>query len=320
MRQCPQNHRSNDGFTKKLAAPVMRRALAALFGIVLLLSGPVMAEDTGEPEEAGVAFANVIDRAVEAWQEPEDSTATEDDIRGRATYVVGNVAWFLYHEFGHALVSEYNLPILGKEEDSVDLFATLTMVIDANDAVLDNMISEVVRAWFDGGLYTNINWGQHSVNEQRGYAVICMLVGHDPEGYAQFATDAEMPPERQASCKWDFEKADAAWKSQLEPYRLSEGDEPTIELPVVYGDAGNHPEAEAFLQASGVLEAVASQIRQTFNISTPIFISAEACGQANAFWKSGEEKVVICYELIDFFIQRAKIADNEESDGDADAE
>ncbi len=226
----------------------------------------------------------------------------------------------MYHEFGHALVTEYNLPMLGKEEDSVDLFATITMVIDANDEVLDALVSEVVEAWFDGGLYANLDWGQHSMDKQRGYNVICMLVGSDPEGYGQFATDAEMPPDRQESCKWDFQKADAAWKSQLEPYWLDEGEEPTIELPVIYNDAGDFGPAREFLEASGVLEAVSNQIRHSFKIETPIVISAELCGQANAFWNPSEKKVVLCYELANYFLERAKIADDEEADGTTDAE
>jgi Putative metallopeptidase len=95
---------------------------------------------------------------------------------------------------------------------------------------------------------------------------------------------------------------------------------PTVELPVVSNDSGNFSEAEAFLKASGVLEAVATQIRQSFRITTPIVVSAEVCGQANAFWNPAEQKVVLCYELADYFIQHAKIADDEEAKGEPDTE
>ncbi len=295
-----------------------------------LAAGPALAQDDppaeeppaeeSEPAETpGVVFAGVIEAAVAAWDETGDP-ASGDDAHDRATFVVGNLAWFMFHEFGHALITEYQLPVLGKEEDAVDMFATITMVIDSNDEVLDAMISEVVEAWFDGGLYANLDYGQHSVDEQRAYMVICMLVGSDPEGYAQYATDAEMPADRQESCQWDFKKADEAWKGQLAAHLLDEGEAPTAELPVTYGDPGEYGRAAQFLQATGVLEAVAGQIGSTFRIGSPIGISAEVCGQANAFWRPGDQKVVLCYEMANHFLERASIADDEEADGQPDAE
>lgn len=276
------------------------------------------AAETPDATEPGVVFAGVIEAAVAAWDETGDPAAG-DDALDRATFVVGNLAWFMFHEFGHALVTEFQLPVLGKEEDAVDMFATITMVIDSNDEVLDGMIAEVVEAWFDGGLYANLDYGQHSVDEQRAFMVVCMLVGSDPEGYAEYATDAGMPSDRQESCKWDFEKADHAWKSQLEPHLLEDGEAPAA-IEVGYGDPGEYGRAAAFLQSSGVLEAVAAQIGSTFRITSPIGISAEVCGQANAFWRSADQKVVLCYEMANHFLERASIADDEEADGQPDAD
>jgi hypothetical protein len=42
----------------------------------------------------------------------------------RDEFILGNVVFVLFHEFGHALVSELELPVLGREEDAVDRFAT----------------------------------------------------------------------------------------------------------------------------------------------------------------------------------------------------
>jgi hypothetical protein len=43
-------------------------------------------------------------------------------------FVVGNALFTLGHELGHAVVSEFNLPVLGREEDAVDAFATFALL------------------------------------------------------------------------------------------------------------------------------------------------------------------------------------------------
>jgi Putative metallopeptidase len=43
-------------------------------------------------------------------------------------FVVGNTLFALGHELGHALVSDLRLPVLGREEDAVDIFATLALL------------------------------------------------------------------------------------------------------------------------------------------------------------------------------------------------
>ena len=43
-------------------------------------------------------------------------------------FVVGNMLFVFVHEMGHALVHEMDVPVLGREEDAADAFATLTML------------------------------------------------------------------------------------------------------------------------------------------------------------------------------------------------
>ena len=49
-------------------------------------------------------------------------------------FVVGNLLFVATHELGHAVVSEFDLPILGREENAADDFAILTALrVVAND-------------------------------------------------------------------------------------------------------------------------------------------------------------------------------------------
>ena len=43
-------------------------------------------------------------------------------------FVVGNIGFILLHEFGHAIIREFKVPLLGLEEDSADTIAAITLL------------------------------------------------------------------------------------------------------------------------------------------------------------------------------------------------
>ena len=43
-------------------------------------------------------------------------------------FVIGNVGFIVLHEFGHAVIREFKVPLLGLEEDSADTIAAITML------------------------------------------------------------------------------------------------------------------------------------------------------------------------------------------------
>lgn len=283
--------------------------------------GAEPAGEETEPAAPVASFGDVIVSATEAWTEPDGSTATPEDIEQKVLFFVGNIAWLTYHEFGHAMVSEFAIPVLGKEEDAVDSFATINMITDEDDPALETMIIDVIDAWFSAGLYANLNYGEHSIDEQRGYAVVCLLVGYDPEGYKAVADDAEMPAGRQSACKWEYEKAKNNWDTVLGENMLQDGEAPTGSVNVEYGDAGEFDTAGALLQSSGLLETIASQMENTFRLSGSLTISVEQCGQANAFFVPSERKVKVCYELANFFYAKAQeMTAAEETEASPDGE
>ena len=42
--------------------------------------------------------------------------------------LLGNYVFILFHEIGHALIHELNLPVVGVEEDAVDEFAAIALI------------------------------------------------------------------------------------------------------------------------------------------------------------------------------------------------
>ena len=111
-------------------------------------------------------------------------------------HVLFATIFVMYHEIGHALVSEYNLPVIGREENFVDRFAAYEMIetfgaeflaprISHNLGVSTYGVTEIFGMDIIWDESTYASW--HNLNEQRGYDVACL-------GYGALLTSGENKP------------------------------------------------------------------------------------------------------------------------------
>ena len=55
------------------------------------------------------------------------------------TFIVGNVTFALLHEFGHAIIRDFDVPLLGLEEESADTIAAVALIrLDAQHPERDS--------------------------------------------------------------------------------------------------------------------------------------------------------------------------------------
>jgi len=144
---------------------------------------------------------------------------TEDDL-GNA--VIGATAFVAIHEIGHGLIHLLNLPAVGREEDSVDQLATLTLIASGDRGV---SMALAGAYWFqlqtESGDKTPMS-DEHPFNAQRYYNVICLLYGADPHKRAQLA-GTTLPKERAERCPDEHRKIAAAWERLLQPHLTRAG-------------------------------------------------------------------------------------------------
>ena len=139
--------------------------------------------------------------------------------------VLDVAAFFYLHEIGHALVSYLDLPVTGREEDSVDGLATLVLLqAGVEGAVLtaiDNFAAMSSLMPSDGELPF---WDEHSLDAQRLYDVACLVYGSDPEAFADMVGPDLLPAERAERCPQEYEQKDRAWDTLLGPYYAEDAD------------------------------------------------------------------------------------------------
>ncbi|MGC9459737.1 DUF4344 domain-containing metallopeptidase [Vibrio genomosp. F10] len=127
----------------------------------------------------------------------------------------------LLHEAGHAYIHDQKIPILGKEEDAVDNFATI-MLIEYIDNGADVAISAADMFafesddrpdYYDFGEYID----EHSFDLQRYFSTLCLVYGSDPKTHQNLLNEVEPDylSERQEFCEFEYHNLSQNWHSYL---------------------------------------------------------------------------------------------------------
>ncbi len=140
-----------------------------------------------------------------------------DDQLGQA--VIGATLFGFYHELGHALIHQLDLPAMGREEDSADQIATL-LLMEAGDDGVGMALSGAY--WFNlqqksGGNETPF-WDEHAFDGQRYYNIMCLIYGSNPTKYAGFVESGNLPKARAERCGEEFVKIRGSFQKLIAPH------------------------------------------------------------------------------------------------------
>lgn len=222
-------------------------------------------------------------------------------------FVRGTLRFVLLHEAGHGFVDLYEIPVLGREEDAADRFATWWMgpseSEDGSDAIA------AMEWWLALGQHSELTraqlawWDEHGIDEQRGYQIICLLYGADPQTMGPLARRTQLPEDRAESCIPEAQQNDRAWRAYLSgntarfPKQLD-----GFLVPVKYQPVSSEENQAAaqLAQEWQVLEDLAAMLKQ-FRFpegAAMIRLVGQECGTPNAYWSGSERTITLCYELV----------------------
>lgn len=236
-------------------------------------------------------------------------------------FVLGNTVWTLFHEIGHTFVDEYDLPVLGKEEDAVDELATLFLIeryeqerAKPGERPPERHLMAATVGWLTswdrtGGLEADElpMWDPHRLDIQRFYGMVCLLYGYDPTTFQVIADSARLPAERAETCAYEYSHASATWERVLRPHRLPGDGTRTAEqrgrLTVNFHPASDPALAEMRrdVMVSAAVDHAAAYINRAYGFKQDIPVDFEECGFDNAFWQPDLGRILVCYELLATF-------------------
>lgn len=290
----------------KLPSLVRAAAMTLLVGLSGTVAAQAAGTDSGDQQET----MTTVDEDL--------AKLSRDELEELFVFVAGNALFTLYHEGGHMLIAELGLPVLAQEEDAVDNLATLSM-LDADSDDMDTYLTQAMYGWFliaDEAYEDLVFYDEHDLDKQRGYTMLCLMVGADEDAFVELAKELDLPEERIETCGFDYDQAAASWEFVTEPF-LRENDTPGGKIKVVHDPAPEGLEAVAlFLKESALMELVAEELDTFYELPEEVTFRATTCGMENAFWDPDKREVVLCHELLGGFADIFLSLPAEDQDGE----
>ena len=273
----------------------MRQRMTRTLGAVALLLGATGAMAQGEAPSGDPS-----------------GTPSADEAR----FLAANVEWVLDHEMAHALIHEFDLPVLGQEEDAADSFASASVSARHPEREAAERLALVAELWFleaeavgEPDYFT-----EHDLDIQRGFRVLCVANGADSAVADAALAFVDVPDGGFDGCEVDRDLATESWDVLIGPNTLYE-DEPPADVTVEYGPAEGLEAERAALEATGAMEALAAEAAETYALFDPLLIAGRACGEPDAFHDADEGEIVLCYELVADMLALRAAADEAADDG-----
>jgi Putative metallopeptidase len=128
--------------------------------------------------------------------------------------------FILAHEFGHALIANFNLPVLGKEEDAADSISTALLLTVPGGA---RYATDAASFWADFSDrqtepaladYADV----HSLDLQRAFDILCWVAGSSKSSFEKVAELNALPESRLQSCPAEYAQLRGSIEQELKPH------------------------------------------------------------------------------------------------------
>lgn len=129
-------------------------------------------------------------------------------------------SFILAHEFAHALIENFELPVLGGEEDAADSIST-AVLLEVPEG--DVYAAEAASFWAEFssrqeppaiGDYADT----HSLDLQRAFDILCWVAGSSQGSYEEVAELEALPESRLESCPEEYERLVDSIEQELTPH------------------------------------------------------------------------------------------------------
>lgn len=228
-----------------------------------------------------------------------------------------------FHEFGHALIGELQLPSTGPEEDAVDIYSALEVVDPTMYPSDDEQTNAIGR---EVAIYSALQWyysgklaeeqgnetpwqDEHTPDLKRFRNVFCVMYGGNPAMFSDLAEQIGFDENTLARCDGEFNKQSRAWRTILAPHTRVDAWNPEGQLPA---DAPGAAVKVVFEQSQSAIgqflvetmgegiEGFAADLTKTYALPRDVVVTYKDCGELNAWYDPTEGTITMCYDLIEY--------------------
>lgn len=208
------------------------------------------------------------------------------------------------HELGHALVREFDLPILGNEETLADAFATHYLVTHAEDRALPVLKARIDSLMFEARERPRHEWtvkGEHNSDARRAYQIAALALAADREKYLPLArTVGMLDREIRGACDYGAE-IHRSWRRILRPLWMPAGQqskEVRIRVDDFDGEFGTE------IRAANVAQHLADVMRR-FDWHSQVTLHFKQ-GSGGAGWSRGRRTITVHASYLQRFVRQGE--------------
>lgn len=206
-----------DSKTLERIAGVMNRIVSVPQNIPIVGAscGQPNAFYTPEKKAVVVCYELLLDNAIKLTKKYKNQFSQEqiNDI------LLSELVFVVLHEVGHSLIDIYQLPVLGREEDAADKFASFVLLNTKGSNRLKSATmffhlgkpNWLVRVLNSAKIYGD----EHSLAQQRIANLVCWGYGKEPSEFLDIANAIKLPQSRAARCSDEYNKMDRDIRSLL---------------------------------------------------------------------------------------------------------
>lgn len=208
------------------------------------------------------------------------------------------------HEMGHALVREFDLPILGNEETLAEAFATYYLTSYLPERAEATLLARVTSLMIEAGEVPRAEWtvaGEHNSDARRAFQIAALSVAVDAGKYASVAAAAGMSESDIRRARDYGTEILRSWRRILRPLRMPDG-ATSKEAWVSYDEA---PIFQDLLQ-----DGLADELRLAlygFDWHSQVTITFKV-GEGGAGWNRSKRTITVNEEYVRRFIDQGQLA------------
>lgn len=141
--------------------------------------------------------------------------------------ICGQLLFAVAHEFGHALIDIFDVPVFGRQEDAADQLATY-FILQFGGEQSHQMIRGAAHAYHDYvkdyaqnpkvTLPLTAFSSDHGSPEERFFNLMCLAFGYDSKLFSEVAEMNLLPKSRAKGCDFEYQDLKFAVKELIHPH------------------------------------------------------------------------------------------------------
>lgn len=209
------------------------------------------------------------------------------------------------HEMAHALIREFDLPVLANEETQADAFATYYLTNHLPDRAVDVIEARVRSLMIEAKEVARDEWtvsGEHNSDARRAFQIVSIALASDPEKFTPIAEEIGMPGSAVRSAQDYGTEIHRSWRRILKPLWMAK-DEVSTEMRVGLDDGSDW--VKGFCSGQLADEVKTALGRFDWHSTVVVFFAE---GDGGAGWNRGRRTITVNSEYIQRFIAQGKLA------------